>query len=333
MLRQIAYPAARLDLIRTGPVAVVDEPALFEITGPGAVACLQGVVSHDIVKPGPGSIGYGAMLTAKGAIIVDLWTIRVEDSLWVIVDREARDQTAASLRRLLPPRLAKVADRSDDWALLWVLGKASPPVLLGPFPPPGQAARTSLAAGSAIVATGGPAGWFHGLLVAARATIETIGQHLGGAAIPLGDRADLRAAKVMAGFPSLGAEIGERTLPQEVDFDRLAGVSYTKGCFVGQETVARLHFRGHPNWLLRRVSGDAPVTAEEISQGDKVVGRLGTMLQFEDGRTIGLAVMRREIAPGATGLPLAIATTDLPPEKERGPGVEPGPSVDQPPRD
>ncbi|MFN0178647.1 MAG: YgfZ/GcvT domain-containing protein [Gemmatimonadales bacterium] len=309
MLHLIAYPAARLDLLRTGPLVVVDHPALFEITGPGAVTCLQGVVSHDIVKPGPGSIGYGAMLTAKGAIIVDLWTIRLEDSLWVIVDRTAREQTAASLRRLLPPRLAKVIDRSDDSAMLWVLGQAAVPAVVT-FPLPGHAGRATLAGRPAILAMGGPDGWFHGAVAADRATIEAIGRELGEAGVPIGDGADLRAAKVVAGFPSLGAEIGERTLPQEVDFDRLAGVSYTKGCFVGQETVARLHFRGHPNWVLRRVSGIAPVETEEIIQGDKVVGRLGTVLRFEDGRTIGLAVVRREVEPGAAGLPVTIAATD-----------------------
>jgi folate-binding protein YgfZ len=312
MLQLIPYPAARLNLLRTGPLAVVDHPALFEITGPGAVTCLQGVVSHDVVNPGPGSIGEGAMLTAKGAIIVDLWTIRLEDSLWVIVDRPAREQTAASLRRLLPPRLAKVIDQSDDFAMLWVLGQAAMPAPLGTFPLPGHAGRASLAGGPAIVATGGPDRWFHGAVAADRATIEAIGRELGEAGILLGDAADLRAAKVVAGFPSLGVEIGERTLPQEVDFDRLAAVSYTKGCFVGQETVARLHFRGHPNWLLRRVSGVALDATEEINQSDKVVGRLGTVLRFEDGRTIGLAVVRREIEPGAAGLPVTIAATDLP---------------------
>ena len=53
------------------------------------------------------------------------------------------------------------------------------------------------------------------------------------------------------GWPALGVEIDERTLPQEVRYDEIGGVSYTKGCYTGQETVARLHFRGHTNRELR----------------------------------------------------------------------------------
>ena len=61
----------------------------------------------------------------------------------------------------------------------------------------------------------------------------------------------MQAARILAGWPALGAEIDERTLPQEVRYDEIGGVSYTKGCYTGQETVARLHFRGHPNRELR----------------------------------------------------------------------------------
>ena len=66
-----------------------------------------------------------------------------------------------------------------------------------------------------------------------------------------GDEGDHHAARILAGWPALGAEIDERTLPQEVRYDEIGGVSYTKGCYTGQETVARLHFRGHPNRELR----------------------------------------------------------------------------------
>src|ERR1051325_7798491 len=61
----------------------------------------------------------------------------------------------------------------------------------------------------------------------------------------------LELARILAGWPRLGAEVDEKTIPQEVRFDEIGGVSYTKGCYTGQETVARLHFRGHANRALR----------------------------------------------------------------------------------
>src|SRR5258708_9948328 len=57
----------------------------------------------------------------------------------------------------------------------------------------------------------------------------------------------LELGRILAGWPRLGAEIDQKTLPQEVRYDDINGVSYTKGCYTGQETVSRLHFRGHTN--------------------------------------------------------------------------------------
>jgi folate-binding protein YgfZ len=106
--------------------------------------------------------------------------------------------------------------------------------------------------------------------------------------------------------------VDEKTIPQEVRFDEIGGVSYTKGCYTGQETVSRLHFRGHANRQLRGLlfetdppatpaSGWSAVTHEE---GD--VGRVTSIAWLPDGggsvlgRWIGLAIVRREVPPGAT---------------------------------
>ena len=114
------------------------------------------------------------------------------------------------------------------------------------------------------------------------------------------------AARVVAGWPTLGHEIDERTMPAEVRFEEIDGVSYTKGCYVGQETVARVHFRGHPNWVLRGIRFDGSIALEpEIAIGGRPAIRLRTVLRFEDGSGIGLASVRREVEPGSiegTGL-------------------------------
>src|SRR5437773_208315 len=120
-----------------------------------------------------------------------------------------------------------------------------------------------------------------------------------------------RLARILAGWPRLGAEIDEKTIPQEVRLDEIGGVSYTKGCYTGQETVARLHFRGHVNRQVRGLLFDPepPAAPAEgwsvVTHIDRDVGRVTSLAFVPDvgvagaGRWIGLALVRREVPPGA----------------------------------
>jgi folate-binding protein YgfZ len=108
----------------------------------------------------------------------------------------------------------------------------------------------------------------------------------------------LEFARVLAGWPGLDAEIDDRTLPQEVRFDEFGGVSYTKGCYVGQETVARVHFRGRTNRGLRGlVWDDAPIPDDPIvRQHDKPRGRVSSIAWVPSlDRWLGLGLLRREV--------------------------------------
>ena len=121
------------------------------------------------------------------------------------------------------------------------------------------------------------------------------------------------------GWPALGAEIGDKTLPQEVAFDEIGGVSYTKGCYTGQETVARVHFRGHPNRELRGLlwKGVEELHSEVVEAADKEVGRF-TSLVVTPTRRFGLAVLRREVLPGlavtAGGQPATVVSLPFSPD-------------------
>ena len=103
----------------------------------------------------------------------------------------------------------------------------------------------------------------------------------------------------MMGWPTLGREIDDRTLPQEVRFDELGGVKYDKGCYTGQETVARLHFRGHANRALRALRFAPGVEPADLNvmAADKQVGTLRTVARIGD-EYFALAMLRREIAAG-----------------------------------
>jgi folate-binding protein YgfZ len=149
------------------------------------------------------------------------------------------------------------------------------------------------------------------MLVADAETMSQAVMEIARADAAVGDEDDLQAARVLAGWPALGAEIDGKTLPQEVRLDQLGGVSYTKGCYVGQETVARVHFRGHPNRELRGLRWDTPAPLQDrsIVAAGKDVGTVRTTRQLPD-RRLGLAPVRREVGLGdqvmAGGLPATV---------------------------
>jgi folate-binding protein YgfZ len=110
---------------------------------------------------------------------------------------------------------------------------------------------------------------------------------------------ELELRRIEAGAPRWGAEIDERILPAEAGLDK-THVSFSKGCYPGQEPVARLHFRGHPNRGLRvlELSGMPPADAELLYE-DKPVGRVTSAAQRRDGSVVALAYVRTEVPEDA----------------------------------
>jgi len=108
--------------------------------------------------------------------------------------------------------------------------------------------------------------------------------------------------RIEAGRPRFGAEMGTETMPAEAGIVEQA-VSFSKGCYIGQETVARLHYKGKPNRHLRglKLSGaEGAQPGDAVLLGEKEVGRLGSAGVSPAFGAIGLAILRREAEPGAT---------------------------------
>ena len=117
--------------------------------------------------------------------------------------------------------------------------------------------------------------------------------------------AELEARRVAAGVPRWGREIDDRVLPAEAGLEE-THISFGKGCYPGQEPVARLHYRGHPNRALRVLRlDDVPDYDAELVHDGKVVGRVTSAVRRDDGSVVALAYVRTEVPDDA---PLALAT-------------------------
>lgn len=261
------------------PHVIARQDVVLRVDGPGALACVQGIFTNDVERAGNGSISWGAVLTPKGMIISDLWVWRRGTELLLILPEAGVADVLALLRKSFPPRLAKVTNLQQEWSTWWLVG--------------GDA---SLPSGVEAVKPEGPAP-FTQLALAPASTTAADFESTGWQAAP-GFAADCLA--LLAGWPVVGREIDARTLVQEVRFDELQGVRYDKGCYVGQETVSRLHFRGHPNRVLRAVMGRGPAPADETVRAgaeQRDVGTLATLLTTAS-QWLGSVKLRREVETG-----------------------------------
>jgi folate-binding protein YgfZ len=303
-------PAEVVDRLRAGAIVAPADVAVLDLIGPGAVASFQGLLTSDIEQPGDGAFVYGAVLTPKGMIVVDGWAGRLGARVRFTVPREGQERAAAILHRSVPPRLARTVDRTADYAVLRVAG-AHAIAILGaaglPAPPhAGHAVETTIGDVPLEIARATERAPFTFQITTASEHQGSVMNRLvkGGASVA--DAAALELARILAGWPRLASEVDEKTIPQEIGYDEIGGVSYTKGCYTGQETVSRLHFRGHANRHLRGLlfEMDSPAPPAEgwsaVTEDEREVGRV-TSIAWVAGadRWIGLAVIRREVAIGA----------------------------------
>ncbi|MGH7569955.1 MAG: YgfZ/GcvT domain-containing protein [Gemmatimonadales bacterium] len=306
-----------VDALRAGAVVARPDLAVVELSGPGAVSCFQGVLTNDIEKPGDGAFVYGALLTPKGMIVTEGWAARLGTTVRFTVPGAGRERTLDIFTRSIPPRLARVTDRTEDTGVIRVAGPRALALTEAagiPVPAaPGRVAHAAAAGVACEVARASETAPFALQLSVAAAHAEPLEERLAAAgALRAGPEA-LDLARIVAGWPALASEVDDKTIPQEVRFDEIGGVSYTKGCYTGQETVSRLHFRGHANRRLQGLVFDGEPAVDEgggpVIHLDREVGRVTSVAWLPDdragpggaagGRWIGLAMVRREVPSGA----------------------------------
>jgi tRNA-modifying protein YgfZ len=288
--------------------------ARAEVTGPKAAEAVNGLVTNDVVSLHPGNGAYAAILSPKGKVLADIRIFRHADGVMLDAPPRCAATLPATLRKFINPRTAPHRDLSSTLMDVGVFGPRAaatissvtgiPADTLMALPAYGHTSADLQ--GSALVIARVPDVSVPGfeLFVSAEQVASLSDKLVEAGAIP-GGLAAFEIARVEAGRPEWGIDIDDNTIPQEANFDELGAISYTKGCYTGQETVARVHFRGHVNRHLRglRLPPGAELPAyksEIVDSEEKVVGDIRSTALSPRVGPIALAMVRREIPLGAS---------------------------------
>ena len=249
----------------TSTVRVAPRPrAYMSVRGRDAADYLQRMVSNDVAGLAVGSSCEALLLTAKARVIAPLVVLRrADDDFLLLTEPGLGERVRAELLRFR--FAAKVAVEPEKHTSTLVFG-ADP------------------ADGIPTLAYGEPA-------------VEVLDAEVAGDPIP---EDELERLRIRARTPRWGREIDDRVMPAEAGLVERA-VSLTKGCYPGQEPIARLHYRGKANRSLRVIEIDTtepPPYDADLRLGDKVVGRVTSAVREGDG-VIALAYVRREVPDDA----------------------------------
>jgi tRNA-modifying protein YgfZ len=280
----------------TESCALVDrsERGKLALTGAEAKAFLSGQVTNDIESLPPGSGCYAALLTNKGKMLGDLRVVSVSPpgpELWLDTERVALQTLFDTIRRASVGWQVELHKRTLEQALLSLVGPRAAEAVGCELAPEHANRRVELG-GAQVVLIATDVGVD---VVCAAQDAATVRAALDVPEVP---EAAAEVVRVEAGRPRYGVDLDDTTIPQEAGLNERA-VSFTKGCYVGQETVARLHYKGKPNRHLRGLRLSAPVpSGTPLLAGEREVGRLGSSVVSPRHGPIGLAVVRREAVPG-----------------------------------
>jgi folate-binding protein YgfZ len=288
---------------------------VFELKGDDRVRFLHGMVTNDIKSLTPGSGCHAAFLSPQGRMMADLRVFCCEDSLILTTDPAVREKLGPALRKYIIGDRPLLLDRSDELALLSLQGPKATALLASLLPQlpllerPYEHCEATLAGARTRICrvsrtrSGGldfiverqslPGVWD---LITASGKKDGVW--------PVGFES-FNVHRIEAGIPSYGIDMDENTLPIEAGLEKTA-ISFTKGCYIGQESVARITYRGHVNRKLigLSLSGTRPASkGDKISKDGQEVGWVTSSAYSPNLRiAIALGYLRREVLEPGTSV-------------------------------
>lgn len=277
-------------------VVIPAEQDWVEVSGKDATEFLNNLLSAELLNLKPGEGTHSLLLQPTGKLDVDLRIICLGDRWWCETEAGFGSQLERSLRRLLIR--VDVQLTQLDLGSVYLIGENAPVVLRrwGASAPellyehvPHNSARIIRLGWPKIVGFN---------VVAPKEKQARLVEEIIAAGAARGDAEDLNRIRVEAGVPRMGNELDGKVIPQEALLERDA-ISFTKGCFLGQELVARIDSRGHVNRLLRRLRAKGETNASTgtvLMHAGKEVGSITSLNTVNPA--VGLGFVRREVAPG-----------------------------------
>lgn len=287
---------AGYDALKNGVAIVEHEKAILRLTGKDPFGMLNAILTSQVPEE-PGLGAYALLLNPKGRIQTDLRVLKDPsgEDVFIVAEPEGAGAAREILGRYAPFSRVKLEDVSDPWGILGLYGPDAGE-LAGNVRPREHETVAVRIGGTKLVAVGVtvPVPGFD--LLGPVEALQTAREHLVESGAVLVDGDVYETARIEAGVPRFGADMTAENFPGEAGvLDR--AVSFEKGCYPGQETVARMRYRGHPNRTLHRLAivdaGASP--GAEISQGDKTVGWISSVAPLPvDGKTLALGYLSRK---------------------------------------
>jgi folate-binding protein YgfZ len=318
---QFRDPLSEYQAARDG-VALVDTNfrAVFSLSGPDRVRYLNAVTSGNIRDLAPSQSALGLLLNAQGHILAELTTLALEERLLMLGHAFLRQKTFEILDKFIIMDDAALTDETAHMGTLAIEGPKAPDLLreltgieYGQLSKGAHVTASLEFSGTAVpcrVLCRSLFGFPGAELLLPRDSLLSAWQALGTAArarggSPIGYRA-VNMLRLEAGIPWFGTDFDEHHIPQEAGIES-THISFTKGCYTGQEIVERVRSRGHVNRRLAELlfsSAEAPASGTPVAAPDGVEAGHVTSAAFSPlaGKPIGMAYLRREYLPPGTEL-------------------------------
>jgi folate-binding protein YgfZ len=272
--------------------------AMLLVSGPDAAEYVQGQLTNDIEALAPGAGCYAALLDRKGHLVSDMRVLRLEShggGVWLDLEPGPSEGVLKHLRTYSIGRDVHVEDVGPRWAMLSAVGPRTAELAGFKGLAPEHAQRFREWDGTEVLGVATDLGV--DLIVRAE-QLEGLEQLLRDAGVAEVSEEAAEILRIESGRPRFGLDMGPESMPAEAGIVERA-VDFEKGCYIGQEPVARLHYRGKPNRTLRglRLSGTAE-TGQPLLLGEREVGRIGSTCLSPALGPIALAIVRREAEVG-----------------------------------
>lgn len=278
--------------------------SFIAVGGSDCIEFLQGQITNDVEAIGSGEGCYALLLTNKGKLQTDLRVLRRDDDFLIDTQSSTLQSLLGHLKRFMIGHKVKIEELYKSLTTVMVLGPGSVAtlntVLENKIELPAQehSHMIGIIGGKSVRLVTADHRTLGYELVLEQDDVEIVTSSLKNCGAEPVSPSAFECLRIERGIPAYGIDMTSDNFPAEAGLEARA-VSFEKGCYIGQEPVARMHYRGHPNRRLMGLTSSSPMeTGEVLTHSEKKVGTVGSSCISPRLGPIALAIVRREVNPG-----------------------------------